>query len=99
MTGKMRQQMKDAGKLEKFPVFPLRDDMQNPIHLHDPGHQAVLRRHFGNHGTTIVLGEVPIGWNPRRRRGVRIPDLLIAFNVDRARIIEQQGYSIEELGK
>ena len=86
-------------KRDKFPVYPPRDDMQNPIHLHDPGHQAVLRRHFGNPGTTIVLGEVPVGWNSRQRRGVRIPDLLIAFNIDRPQIIEQQGFSIEELGK
>ena len=86
-------------KRDKFPVFSPRDDMQNPIHLHDPGHQAVLRRHFGNPGTTIVLGEVPVGWNPRQRRGVRIPDLLIAFNIDRPQVIEQQGFSIEELGK
>ncbi len=84
---------------DKFPVYPPRDDMQNPIHLHDPGHQAVLRRHFGNPGTTIVLGEVPVGWNPRQRRGVRIPDLLISFNIDRPQIIEQQGFSIEEFGK
>ncbi len=86
-------------KQDKFPANPPRDDMQNPIHLHDPGHQAVLRRHFGNPGTTIVLGEVPVGWNPRQRRGVRVPDLLIAFNIDRPQTIEQQGFSIEELGK
>ena len=64
--------------------------MPNPIHLHAPGHQAVLRRHFGNPGTTIVLGEVPVAWNSRQRRGVRIPDLLIAFNIDRPQIIPTQ---------
>ena len=58
-----------------------------------------MARHFGNPDTTIVLGEVPVGWNVRRRRGLRIPDLIIAFGVDRAGIIENNGYSIDELGK
>ena len=83
----------------KFPVFPPRGDMQNPIYLHLPGHMAALSRHFGNPDTTIVLGEVPVGWNVSRRQGLRIPDLIIAFNVDRAGIIDNSGYSIEELGK
>ena len=34
----------------------------------------------------------------RRRQGLRIPDLMIAFNVDRAGVIENSGYSIEEVG-
>ena len=83
----------------KFPVFPPRGDMQNPIHLHDPGHQAVLRRHFGSQDTTLVLGEVPVGRDIRQRRGLRVPDLLVAFGVDRSRIIGDRGYSIEEWGK
>ncbi len=88
-----------AAPAGEFPVFPPRADMQNPIHLHAPAHQAALYRHFGAPATTIVLGEVPVGWNTSQRRGLRIPDLLIAFNVDRSGIIEQQGYSIEEHGK
>ena len=83
----------------KFPVFPPRGDMQNPIYLHDPGYQATLRRHFGSPETTIVLGEVPIGRDLSRRRGLRVPDLLIAFGVDRSRIITDRGYSIEHWGK
>ena len=84
----------------KFPDFPPRADMMNPRHLHDQGHQPALRRHLGNPDTTIVLGEVPIAWDvPRGRAGVRIPDLLIAFNVRRAHILAQQGYAINEQGK
>ncbi len=83
----------------KFPVFPPRGDMQNPIHLHDPGYQGTLRRHFGSPETTIVLGEVPVGRNLGQRRGLRVPDLLIAFGVDRRRIIADRGYSIEQWGK
>ena len=61
----------------KFPVFPPRGDMQNPIYLHLPGHMAALSRHFGSPDTTIVLGKVPVGWNVSRRLGLRIPDLII----------------------
>ncbi len=82
-----------------FPVFPPRGDMQNPIYLHDPGYQAALRRHFGSPETTIVLGEVPVGRDLRQRRGLRVPDLLIAFGVDPDRIIADRGYSIEQWGK
>ena len=73
--------------------------MQNPINLHDPGCQAALRRHFGAPDTTIVLGEVPVGWNTSQRQGLRVPDLLVAFDVDRAAIIEMQGYAIEVQSK
>ncbi len=83
----------------QFPEFSPRDDMQNPIYLHDPGHQAALRRHFGAPDTTVILGEVPVGWNPSQRQGLLIPDLLAAFNVDRASVIARRGYAIEEQGK
>ena len=90
----------DAAKGKTFPEFPPREDMQNPIYLHDPAHQAALRRHLGSPDTTIVLSEVPIGWRTtRRRRGLLIPDLLIAFNINRAGVIASKGYSIEEQGK
>ena len=45
------------------------------------------------------MSGVPIAWNPLQLQGMHIPDLLIAFNVDRAAIIEQWGYSIEDRGK
>ena len=83
----------------RFPVFPPRGDMQNPIYLHDPGYQAALRRYFGSPETTIVLGEVPIGRDLSQRRGLRVPDLLVAFGVGRKRIITDRGYSIEHWGK
>ena len=46
-----------------------------------------------------MLSAVPIAWNPLQLQGMHIPDLIIAFNVDRAAIIEQWGYSIEDRGK
>ena len=85
--------------LPQFPVFPPRGDVQNPIYLHDPGYQAALRRHFGSPETTIVLSEVPVGANPRQRQRFRVPDLLIAFDVNPALIIQQRGYSVDRVGK
>ena len=83
----------------KFPVFPPRGDMQNPIYLHRPGHLAALSLHFGSPETTIVMGEVPVGRDLRQRRGLRVPDLMIAFGVNQDRIIADRGYSIEQWGK
>ena len=84
---------------DKFPVFPPRGDMQNPIYLHRPGHLAALDMHFGSTGTTLVSGEVPVGLTLQQRLGLRVPDLIIAFNVTLDRIIDSRGYSIEEWGK
>ena len=89
-----------ADAVARFPDFPPRDDMMNPVHLHDYGNQPALRLHLGNPDTTIVLGEVPIARDvPLGRTGVRIPDLLVAFNVDTEQILAQMGYAINEIGK
>ena len=85
--------------IDKFPEFPPRDDMQNTLYLYDPAHQSALRVHFGASDNIIVLGEVPVGNTARQRRGIRVPDLLIAFNIDRPYIIAQMGYSIADQGK
>ena len=96
MLNKLKNQAA-ADRLEVFPDFGPRDDMQNPIHLHIDGHQTMLIRHLGNRDTTPVLGEVPVYWYPSRN--ARVPDLTIAFNINRANIIDLNGYSIEEHGR
>ena len=84
----------------KFPVFPPRGDMRNPLYLYGPGYLASLARHFGGSPETIaVMGEIPVGRDLRQRLGLRVPDLTIAFGVDRRRIISDRGYSIEDQGK
>ncbi len=99
MTSRLSQIEGHDAALEKFPDFPPRDDMQNSLHLDDDAHQAILRQHLGNFDTTIVLGEVPVRWAPSQQEGHRIPDLLVAFNVNRALAVAQNGYSIREQGK
>ena len=104
MTSKLGKQTgwdnrRDYDVLEKFPGFPPRDDMQNSLHLDDQAHQAALVDHFGNQETTLILSEIPVRPTPGGYPGVRIPDLLIAFGVDRAQAVEQNGYSIRDQGK
>ena len=82
-----------------FPEFPSRGDMQNTLHFHDQGHQAALRRHLGAPQTTVVIGEVPVAWNRDQRVGMRVPDLLVVFDVERAGVVREMGYSIEHHGK
>lgn len=85
---------------EMFPEFPPRDDMNNPLYLHIPAHMASLARYLGFPETTLVLGEVPVGWRPTGdRRVVLIPDLIVAFDIDTEEVIRRYGYSIQDIGK
>ena len=99
MVGRTIETTSTYMELGRFPEFPPRDDMNNPIYLYRPSHIYSLELYLGNPETTIVLGEVPVGWTPGQSAGIRRPDLLIAVNVDRALIIEQWGYAIEQQGK
>ncbi len=99
MTSKPKQLSVDARTLEQFPDFAPRDDLQNSIYLDGPAHQAALEEHFGNRETTVILSEIPVRWTPSQQEGHRIPDLLVAFGVDRAQAVQQNGYSIRDLGK
>ena len=85
--------------MKQFPAMPPREDMNNPLFLHDPGHQAALRIHFGDSDTTIVLSETPVGWTHSQRAGILVPDLLIAFGIERDAIVDQRGYAIDEWGQ
>ena len=89
----------NGAALAQFPEFPLRYDMQNIDILHEIGYVATLKRHFGMRDTTLVYGELPVGTALSIRLGLRIPDLIIAFDCDPQRAIERQGYDIDEQGK
>ena len=86
--------------VDRFPEYPPRNDMQNPKYLYRPSHMTALAVHLGSPETTLVMAEVPLGWRPRQRQGIRIPDLLVAFNVDCEAILDNRwGYAIEVEGK
>ena len=97
MTSKLTTQDAAPERLEQFPQFPPRDDMQNFLYLYRESYPAALIRHFENRDTTLVLCEAPVYWYPTRY--ARIPDLLVAFDVDPSAAINRNGYSIEEHGK
>ena len=99
MTSRPIKKTPATRSADRFPEFPPRDDMQNSIYLDAPAHQAALSHHFGIPDTTIILSEVPLGRTVRQRQGLRVPDLLVAFGVDHAGVIDRRGYSIEEHGK
>ena len=99
MTSRPIKKTPATRSADRFPEFPPRYDMQNSIYLDAPAHQAALSHHFGMPDTTIILSEVPIGRTVRQRQGLRVPDLLVAFGVVHAGVIDRRGYSIEEHGK
>ena len=85
--------------LAAFPEYPSRDDMQNPIYLHEPSHMRSIAIHFGRDETTLVLSEVPVSTSASIRREHRRPDLMVAFNCDRDLLIRQKGYATRTQGK
>ena len=82
MTSKTTTLTKDAGKLERFPDFPPREDMQNTSHLHRRSILAALAIHIGNPDTTLVHGEVPLASTLDPWGNYRIPDLIVAYHCD-----------------
>ena len=83
----------------QFPEMPPRGDMQNIIYLHRPGHITTLIRHLGAPDTTLVLGEMPIGWITGPQEGLLNPDIIVAFDVDRDAILAARGYAVLEREK
>ncbi len=87
----------------QFPDPPQREldeAMTNYEYLHGVGSGLHLSRHFGNRNTTLVSADLWVAPAPRSgTRGLRRPDLLIAFDVNPAACKETRGYLISEQGK
>ena len=90
----------------RLPDPPERADdekMSTVDHLHQPGNTHHLLRHFGNPDTTLVTAERFITMMPERRlpsgRTRRVPDLLIAFEVDPDLYAANNGYIVQAQGK
>lgn len=84
---------------KEFPEQLPRREMRNSVYLDLPGYQTGLHLHFGADDTTLVISEAALGWNLSQSEGVFYPDLMIAFNVDRAAVIRAQGIAIDDVGK
>ena len=90
----------------RLPDPPERQDdekMSTVDHLHRPGNTHHLLQHFGNPDTTLVTAERFITMMPERRlpsgRTRRVPDLLVAFDVDPELYAANNGYIVQEQRK
>ena len=99
MTSKTTSLTKGAGKLERFPDYPPREDMQNWLYLYDSSILTSLTIHFADEPNVTVASEVPVGPGLPVRDDARIPDLLVVRDGDRALMEEQRGYAIDRQGK
>ena len=99
MTSKTTTLTQQKGKLERFPDYPPRDDMQNWLHLYDSGVLTSLTVHFADAPNVTVASEVPVGPSLPVRDDARIPDLLVVRDGGRALMEEQRGYAIDRQGK
>ena len=86
----------------RFPDPPERepDDLTSFDHLSRTGNVYHLALHLGNPDTTLVAGEHYLArMYTARLRGVRYPDLLVAFDVDPEAYRRSNAYVIAEQGK
>ena len=81
-------------QLAKFPAFPPRDDMQNTKYIYSASIITALMNYLGDSDTIYVGSEIPLGWTASVRKGVLIPDLMVALNCDAGRIDGQDGYEM-----
>ena len=88
-----------GAKLTRFPDYPPRDDIQSQIYLHEPSLPFALRAHLGNRATTVVGCEYPLAPSLSNLDDSRIPDMMVAFDCDTARVRAEMGYVIENHGK
>ena len=74
------------------------DEVTSYHYVHLTGNPHFLVQHFSKPETTIVSAELFLV-AARRTRPRRVPDLLIAFDVDPDLYYEQNGYVISDQGK
>ena len=99
MTSKTTTLTQEEGKLERFPEYPPRDDVQNWLYLYDSSILTSLAIHFADEPNVTVASEVPVGPTVPVRNDARIPDLLVVRDGDRELMEEQRGYAIDSQGK
>ena len=99
MTSKATTLIQEEGKLERFPEYPPRDDMQNWLHLYETAVVTTLAIHYAGEPNVTVASEVPVGPSLPVRADARIPDLMFVRDGDRALMELQRGYAIDRQGK
>ncbi len=95
MTSRTTTLTQEREKLERFPDYPPRDDMQNWIHLYEPSVITSLAIHYADEPDVTVASEVPVTLTSPVREDARIPDLMFVRGGDRKLMEEQRGYVID----
>lgn len=99
MTSKATTLTQEEGKLERFPEYPPRDDMQNWLYLYETAVVTTLAIHYVGEPNVTVASEVPVGPSLPVRADARIPDLMFVRDGDRELMERQRGYAIDRQGK
>ncbi len=99
MTSKTTTLIHREGKIERFPEYPPRDDMQNWLYLYETAVVTTLAIHYAGEPNVTVASEVPVGPTLPVRNDARIPDLMMVRDGDRELMEEQRGYAIYRQGK
>ncbi len=99
MTSKTVTLPREHGRLDRFPDFLPREDMQNTTHLHLRSVLTTLLIHFADRERTLVHGDVPVAPTLDPWEDYRIPDLIVAFGCNLDLVSEQRGYAIDRQGK
>ena len=99
MTSRTTTLTEEREKLERFPDYPSRDDMQNWLHLYERSVITSLAIHYADGPNVTVASEVPVTLTSPVGEDTRIPDLLFVRDGDRELMEEQRGYVIDRQGK
>ena len=99
MTSRTTTLTKEAGRLERFPDYPPRDDMQNWLHLYERSVTTSLAIHYADEPNVTVASEVLVTLTSPVREDTPIRDLMFVRDCDRELMEEQRGYVIDRQGK
>ena len=77
-----------------YPDAPPRDDMQKVLYLDNHSTIAALIKRFGDIDATFVGTRAHLGSSLNDPGDARVPDLIVAFNCDVARVWEDNGYCV-----
>ena len=95
----------NASGVREFFVFPdpperTPEDMTSFKHLAINGNAYMLREYLGNRETTLVAGDQFVSLAvTREMKGLRYPDMLVAFDVDTAAYWARNAYVVSDQGK
>ena len=83
-----------ALRVPHYPDAPPRDDMQKLFYLDNHSTIATLMKRFDDPGATFVGTRTHLGSSLSEPEDARVPDLMVAFKCDVARVWEDNGYCV-----